>query len=129
MTHRELVESLWHAFDRFEFAAVADLLHDDFVCEWLQSRERIRGRDNFIAINTHYPGQWRINIVRLVDSGDELVTEIVVTDGQKTDRAVSFFQFKDNKIYRIREYWLEPYAAPDWRQQWVEPMAEESWTE
>lgn len=108
---------------------MADLLHDDFVCEWLQSRERIGGRDNFIAINTHYPGQWRIKIVRLVDAGDELVTEIVVTDGQKTDRAVSFFQFKDDKIYQIREYWPEPYAAPDWRQQWVESMAEESWTE
>ena len=121
-TNRHTVESLWHAFDRFEFEAVAPLLHDDFVLEWPQSGERIRGRDNFIAINKHYPGQWRITIQRLVACGDEVVTEITATYGDQVARAVSFFQLQDGKIIRVREFWPDPFDAPPWRYQWVERM-------
>lgn len=121
-TNPHTVESLWHAFDRFEFEAVAPLLHDDFVLEWPQSGERIHGRDNFIAINKHYPGQWRITINRMVACGDEVVTEITATYGDQTAHAVSFFQLKDGKILHIREYWPDPMEAQSWRTQWVERM-------
>jgi ketosteroid isomerase-like protein len=120
-----MVQSLWSAFDRFEFDAVAELLHDDFICDWPQSRERIRGRDNFIAINTHYPGQWRIEVTRLVAAGDEVVTEIVARHQDQANPAVSFFHFRDGKIISIREYWPEPYEAQPWRKQWVESMPHE----
>jgi hypothetical protein len=40
-----------------DFYAVAELLHDDYILEWRQSGERIRGRDNFAAINTYYPAE------------------------------------------------------------------------
>ena len=40
----------------------------------------------------------------------------------RQDRAVSFFRLRDGKIAYLREYWPEPYAAPDWRAQWVEMM-------
>ncbi len=122
LTNQQIVESLWAAFDRFAFANVAPLLHDDFVCEWPQSGERIRGRDNFIAINQYYPGQWRITITRLVASGDQVVTEVDVTDGTTLNHAVSFFTLRDGQIIHIREYWPDPMEAQTWRTQWVEQM-------
>jgi hypothetical protein len=76
---QRLVEELWGHFDRFDFAAVGPLLHHDFVCEWPQMRERIRGRDNYIAINEHYPGRWRIAIQRIVAADDGVATQIRVT--------------------------------------------------
>ena len=39
-----------------DFAALSMLRHPDFVEEWPQSGERIRGHANYQAIHEHYPG-------------------------------------------------------------------------
>lgn len=127
MASDEVVRTLWQAFDRLDFEQAREVLHEDFVCEWPQSRERIRGVDNFIRVNQHYPGRWRIYILKIVAAGDEVVTEVEVeltaeNGAVRQDRAVSFFKLRDGKIVYLREYWPEPFAAPDWRSQWVEMM-------
>lgn len=120
MNPTEVVEALWAAFDRFEFTAAAPLLHDAFVFELPQSGEVIRGGENFIAMNQHYPGQWRCTIQQLIAEGDKVVTETRVSDGNQTFTALSFFTFKDGQIIHLREYWPDPMPAQDWRAQWVE---------
>jgi ketosteroid isomerase-like protein len=127
---QKTVEALWQAFDRFDFAAAGNLLHDDFVCEWPQSGEIIRGRENFVAVNTHYPGHWHLTIQRIVVQGDHVVTEITAreADSGQTANAVSFFTVKHGKIVHVREFWPDPFDAPAWRAQWVEhstPTAKE----
>jgi ketosteroid isomerase-like protein len=124
MKNHAVVNALWEAFDRFDFAAVAPLLHDDFVCDWPQSGERIRGRDNFIAVNTHYPGRWRITVRRLIACGDEVVTETELRFGEQLARAVSFFTFRDGLIVHLCEYWPDPMPAVEWRRPWVETAGE-----
>ena len=119
-TNEETVRAMWAGIDRLDFAAVAPLLHDDFTCEWPQSRERIIGRDNFIAINANYPGRWYITVTRLVASGEQVVTECNVTNGEITVQVVSFFRLKDGQITHIREYWPDAMEAQAWRAQWVE---------
>lgn len=120
--NRSVVEQLWQAMDRFDFEAAGDLLHEDYVCEWPQSRERIRGRDNFVAVNKNYPGRWRIAIQRLIASGNQVATEVTLSYDGQIARAVSFFELRDGKIVRETDYWPEPYEAPEWRAQWVEQM-------
>ncbi len=120
--NRSVVEQLWQAMDRFDFEAAGDLLHEDYVCEWPQSRERIRGRDNFVAVNKNYPGRWRIAIQRLIASGNQVATEVTLSYDGQILRAVSFFELRDGKIVRETDYWPEPYDAPEWRAQWVERM-------
>jgi ketosteroid isomerase-like protein len=120
--NQRLVEKLWGYFDAFDFAAVAPLLHDDFVCEWPQSRERMRGRDNYIAVNEHYPGRWRIAIERIVAAGDGVATQVRLEWDGRVEYAVSFFEFRDGRIVKQVDWWPEPYPAPEWRAQWVERM-------
>jgi ketosteroid isomerase-like protein len=120
--NRRLVEELWRHFDAFEFGAVAPLLHEDFVCEWPQSRERIRGRENYVAVNENYPGRWRIAIQRLVASADEVATQIRLEWDGRVEQAVSFFEFRDGQIVRQVDWWPEPSPAPAWRARWVETM-------
>ncbi|MBZ0304179.1 MAG: nuclear transport factor 2 family protein [Anaerolineae bacterium] len=127
MINAEVVRTLWQAFDQMDFELARELLHADFVCEWPQSRERIRGADNYLAVNQHYPGSWRIYILKIVADADEAVSEVEIeytndNGAVRQDRAVSFFRLRDGKIVYLREYWPEPYAAPDWRRQWVEMM-------
>lgn len=127
MDNENVVRALWQAFDDLDFEQAAALLHPGFVCDWPQSNERIRGIENYIMVNKFYPGQWRIKIVRLVAGGDEIVSEVEVQlttpQGEaQLHRAVSFFTLRDGKIAHLREYWPEPYLAPDWRAQWVEVL-------
>lgn len=111
---------LWSLFDAFDFDGVAPLLHPGFVMEWPQSRERIRGAANFVALNANYPGRWRCRVLRFVDGGATAATETEVSDGQVSVRAASFWTLDDGLIRDAVEYWPESYPAPDWRARWVE---------
>ena len=115
-----LVASYWRLMDATDFAGAAELLADEYTCDWPQSRERIRGRENFVAVNAHYPGRWHIALRRLVATADRAATEVVMTSGDEILTAVSFFEVHNGKIMRETDYWPEPYDAPAWRAAWVE---------
>jgi ketosteroid isomerase-like protein len=113
----------WQLMAGNDFDAVGAVLADDFVLDWPQSRERIRGRARFAAVNREYPahGIWRFTVRSLFGSADEAVSEVEITDGVQHARALSFFRIEGGLITRMREFWPEDYAAPGNRAQWVEP--------
>jgi ketosteroid isomerase-like protein len=125
-THSEeskrIVERFWATMQTNDFRAVGELLHDDYVLEWPQSGERIRGRANFVAINEHYPahGRWVFTIHRVLAEGDQVVSDVDVTDGKITGRAITFSTIQDGKILQQVEFWPDPFEAPAWRAQWTE---------
>jgi ketosteroid isomerase-like protein len=121
--NQRVVEQLWVAFDVFDFEAAGELVSDDFICELPQSRERICGRENFVAFNANYPGRWRTRVERIVACGDTVVTDVALWSGDETARAVSFFELRDGKIVKETDYWPDPFEAPASRAQWVEIMA------
>ncbi len=98
------------------------MLHDDFLLDWPQSGERVRGREHFVAINEHYPaaGRWHITITRLLADEGGVVTEAMVMDGVRSGRAITFSTVRDGKIVHQTEYWPDQFEAPSWRTQWVE---------
>jgi ketosteroid isomerase-like protein len=122
MNSRQILENFWEMMKTNDFYAVSALLHDDYVLEWPQSGERIRGRENFAEINTYYPaeGKWQFKLNQILAEGDLVVTDVTVTDGSRTDRALTFSTIRDGKIWRQVEFWPEPSEAPAWRAQWVE---------
>ena len=124
MDSKQILEHFWETMKTNDFYAVAALLHDDYILEWPQSGERIRGRDNFAAINTYYPaeGKWQFTINQILADGDLVATDVTVTDGLRTDRAITFSTIRDGKIYKQVEFWPEPFEAPAWRSNWVEKM-------
>jgi ketosteroid isomerase-like protein len=123
-TARELVERFWRTMNENDWHAAGRLLHDDYVLDWPQSGERIRGRDNFVAVNAHYPaaGRWRFTVRRLVADEQGATSGVTVTDGALMARAVSFFEVRDDLIWRVTEYWPDPFEPAAWRAQWVERM-------
>jgi hypothetical protein len=52
----------------------------------------------------------------------EVVSDVTVTDGVQTARAISFFTVAGGKIRRLVEFWPEPYEAPAHRAHLVERM-------
>lgn len=122
MTPKEVVLAYWQAMRSNDFAAASLWLADDITIDWPQSRERIRGRANFIAINAAYPAQgpWTFVLNRVLGQGDEVVTDVTVSDGAMTARALTFHRVAGGRIAAQIEYWPDEYPAPGWRSQWVE---------
>jgi ketosteroid isomerase-like protein len=118
------VERFWELMLTNDFSSVGSVLSDEFVLEWPQSRERIRGRDNFAAMNEEYPrhGRWEFTINRIVGNDDEAVSDVWVTDGVQKARALSFFSVRDGRIVKMVEFWPEDYPAPENRKHLVEKM-------
>lgn len=121
-TARDVIQEFWRLMATNDFHAVAAVLADDFVLDWPQSKERIRGADNFAGLNAAYPaeGPWAFTINRIVAAGNEVVSDVSVTDGALNARAISFFTVECGKITRMMEYWPEPYDPPFDRMQFVE---------
>jgi ketosteroid isomerase-like protein len=125
MQASELVREFWELMASNDFYAVGQLLAEDFVLEWPQSNERIRGATKFGKMNAEYPahGRWTFSIQRIVGNLHEAVSDVLVSDGVQHARAVSFFTITDGKISKIVEYWPDPYPAPANRAHLVEPLA------
>ena len=118
----ELAEKFWELMATNDFRSAGSVLADDFVLEWPQSNERIRGRDNFAAMNEEYPaqGRWQFTINRIVGADNEAVSDVSVTDGVQKARVISFFTVRDEKIAGMVEFWPEPFPAPGNRKHLVE---------
>ncbi|HEV7914721.1 MAG TPA: nuclear transport factor 2 family protein [Albitalea sp.] len=121
----EVVREFWRLMASNDFRSVGAVLADDYLLEWPQSKERIRGRERFAAMNSAYPahGRWRFTIHRIVGGdGDEVVSDVSVTDGVQNGRVLSFFTVADGRIVRQVEFWPEPYEAAAHRRHLVEMM-------
>lgn len=119
-----LVEDFWDRMMTNDFRSVGPVLADDFVLDWPQSNERIRGRDNFTAMNEEYPahGRWQFTVNKIVGNDLEAVSDVTVTDGVQHARAISFFSTRAGKIVKIVEFWPEPFLAREDRKHLVERM-------
>lgn len=126
ITHesRQVVEGFWNAMQTNDFKAAGEFLHDDYILEWPQSSERIRGRANFVAVNEHYPahGRWEFTVHRIIAEGDEVVSDVSVTDGAITGRVITFSTVRDGKIVQQTEFWPDPFKPAAWRAEWVEKI-------
>lgn len=121
---KQIVEGFWVAMQTNDFNAAGEFLHDDYILEWPQSGERIRGRANFVAVNEQYPahGRWEFTIHRIIAEGDEVVSNVSMTDGEITGRAITFSTIRDGKITHQTEFWPDPFEPPFWRAGWVEKI-------
>ncbi len=123
MEPREVVAELWRRMEARDWDGVGELVATDFVLDWPESRERIRGRDNFVGLNRNYPEGWSIEVVQILADGPRVASEIRVPhEAIGLHFATSFFEVEDGRLARGREYWVKELdeEPPAWRAQWVE---------
>ena len=124
---KHVFERFWGTMQTNDFKAAGELLHDDFVLDWPQSGERIRGRENFVAINQNYPahGRWEFTVHRIMAEGDQAVSDVDVTDGVIRARVITFSTIREGKIWRQTEFWPDPFEPAPWRAPWVEKIEDD----
>lgn len=122
MNEKGIVLNFWNVMASNDFCAAAECLSPDCEVIWPLTKEVIRGRKNFAELNSAYPaeGKWTFTIERIVGEGDQVVTDVIVSDGVRSDRVITFHSIRDGLICKQVEYWPEDYVAADWRTQWVE---------
>jgi ketosteroid isomerase-like protein len=120
----DVVREFWRLMQSNDFHSVAAVLASEFVLEWPQSKERIRGGERFARMNHEYPahGPWQFTVRRLIGNGSEVVSEVEITDGTQKAEAISFFTVEGGKITRLVEYWPESFPAAANRVHLVEAM-------
>ncbi|APX10288.1 nuclear transport factor 2 family protein [Tateyamaria omphalii] len=117
---KRLIAGFWDAMASNDFTHASTWLHPEFEYYMPQTREYLRGRTAFAALNDAYPteGTWVFAVRSIVADGDAVVSDVEVTDGTVEARAVTFHTVKDGLILRQKEYWPDPYPAPGWRAPW-----------
>lgn len=109
---QDLAIELWRCFDELRFRDALPLLSEDFEAHWPNTRERIRGRENFIALNESYPGTWRCTLRRVDECADGVVTVTEISDGDTGLFAVSFFRVRGGLIVAAEEYFADNGLPP-----------------
>ena len=115
-----LARDLWRCFDEARFQDTLPLLSDNFEAIWPNTRERIRGPGNFIALNDAYPGSWRCTVEQARPIPNGVVTGTRISDGSVEVIAVSFFVMDDDRITRVEEYFSDVIDPPFDRSRWSE---------
>jgi hypothetical protein len=140
-SNRQVVERYAAALPA-DFDALSRLRHADFVEEWPQSGERIRGHASYQAIHESYPGgqptasgqkvrgsedKWvftpSYTPMRIVGSGDTYFIEARISYPEGASaHFVSIVELRDGKVARQTTYFAMPFEAPAWRAALVERM-------
>ena len=111
MTVDDVLRAYWSAIDAADWAAVADLLHDDFSGRYPATGEHF-DKAGFVRLNAEYPGRWRAEVVDVVASGGRVVTHTRVSDGHESHVVASFASVDAGRIAELVEIWAEGGLAP-----------------
>ena len=122
--YREAVE----AGDLTTMAALLeDFATDDFVQEWPQSGERLRGEASKRMAEQYSEATGTsptMSLAGIKSCGDLAVIEGTIDYGNGVPvRYVGIAEFRDGKVARVTEYFADPFEAPEWRAPFVEQMA------
>jgi SnoaL-like domain len=140
-SNEDVVNAYLRAYTANDESAMRALRHTDWMVEYPQSGERIRGHANERAIAAHYPGglpeidpqavigsedHWVVSpsftYERIVGSGDSwFVRGRALYPDRSTWYVASILHLRDGLIHHEITYWAEPFEPPAWRAQWVEP--------
>ena len=114
MKPSEVVAELWRRIQARDWDGVGELIAPDLLLEWPNAQIRMRGRTNFVEFNRTYPEGWSIEVLRIVEEGPIVVSEVRVphpTVGRFY--VAAFYEVEDGQVARGREYWVEErYEEP-----------------
>ena len=144
-TAREKLGRWYKALNSQEFhelaALIGELANTDLVVEYPQSGERIKGKENNLAVLKNYPGlpnatvkgmhgaedKWVLTPswtpLRITGTGDRYVVEgrLLYPNGDEWN-FVDVIELRNDRVAKVTEYFAAPFPAAEWRAKWVEKI-------
>ena len=142
---RDIVARYVRAVHERDLDTIQSLQHREFIEDYPQSGERIRGGQNWRSIYENYPGglvgdadvskdrviggedRWMMGptftMVRLSGEGDmhTAILKLRYPDDSEW-YMVSFMELRDSLVLKATTYFGKTFEAPEWRAQWIERM-------
>ena len=86
------------------------------IINWYNTNEQFIANE-YITANCEYPGDWcgEVERIELVGNLGITVTRVWLSDNSASFHVTSFFEFDDDKIISLNEYWGDDGVAPQWR--------------
>ena len=120
---RAALNKHWQASADGDANAEHDIYHDDAICDYPQSSERILGRSNLQALRSHHPGKPSgFEVKRILGKDNLCITEYTITYQGRPAYTVSIMEFRNGKVVHETQYFADPFEAPAWRKQWVQQI-------
>ena len=112
----ELLTTYVSVLEARDWTGLGELLAEDVVYRLPQTREVVRGRDDYLRWNTEYPDVWHLRLVEAYgDSTGAAARLSVRIDGEPVD-ALVFVKVADGRLVEITDWWPEAYEPPPGRE-------------
>jgi ketosteroid isomerase-like protein len=142
-SHHEVVQRYAKALVDHDFDTMDELRHRDYVWEYPQSGERIRGTANVRAIMENYPRRPEIThsavigsedhwvptpvgtLLRVMGTGDvyTILSRFTYPGDSRPWHLASVIEMRDGKVFKETTIFGAAFDAPEWRAKWVERMS------
>lgn len=123
--NRNILEEYVRCIENDNPEGLYDLVTDDYVEEYPQSGERIRGKGNYQKVYDNFGELPELKGYNLFSCGDLGVAELLLDyPNGGTYNSCHILHFDNGKIAHIRAYFGQPFDAADWRSNWVEMMGD-----
>lgn len=113
---KDLLTLYWAAVTQQNALEIKKYFAENAYIRWNNTNEQFTV-DEFLIANCEYPGSWKHEIERIEGMGNLSITVVKVwrVDVSICFHVTSFFEFEQDKIKALNEYWGDDGIAPEWR--------------
>lgn len=115
MEKKQLIKNFWSDIAAQHATKLKEYFHPDAYVRWNNTNEQFTV-DEFLVANCEYPGNWRGEVERIEQIGDLAISvaRVWTADNRASFHVTSFFEFCNDKIAVLNEYWGDDGVAPQW---------------
>lgn len=116
MKRKQLINNFWRDVAKQDESVLRAYFFVGAFIRWHCTNEHFNVEEYIIA-NCEYPGNWSSQVERVEEIGNLLisVTRVWLTDEKTSFHVTSFFEFNEDKIVELNEYWGDDGNPPQWR--------------
>jgi len=140
MSNREVIERYARAHVDHDYDMMDQLRHADYVGEYPQSGERIRGTANVRAIMENYPSRPKVatravigtenqwvstplgTVLKIMGTGDvyTVLSTLTYPGDPRPWHLAIVIELRDGKVVKETTIFGAAFDPPEWRARWVE---------
>ena len=107
-----IIQSHWSTANARDWKAFAALLDPELRYDVPQTREYIEGAAGYLDMFRSWPGDWQAKVKSLVCEGSQAICIIDFVVAADTITGISVFEVKAGHIFKVVDYWPQPYEPP-----------------